>query len=49
VIREQVELYETLAPGSPEAPSAAAPRPAQDESPETDNVFPLRKAGGANA
>jgi 2-aminoadipate transaminase len=49
VIREQVELYETLAPGPAETPSAAAPRPAEDESPEADNVFPLRKAGGANA
>jgi 2-aminoadipate transaminase len=48
VIREQVELYETLAPRSPEAPSAAAPRSAEDESPAADNVFPLRKAGGAN-
>ena len=48
VIREQVELYESLAPGSPEAPSAAEPRPAPAESPEADNVFPLRKAGGAN-
>jgi len=49
VIREQVELYETLAPSSPDAASAAAPRSAPVESPATDNVFPLRKAGGANA
>jgi 2-aminoadipate transaminase len=49
VIKEQVDLYETLAPGSAEAPSAAESRPAQDESSEASNVFPLRKAGGANA
>jgi 2-aminoadipate transaminase len=43
VIREQVELYESLAPGTSE-PSAAAPAaPARDESPEPTNVVPLRK------
>jgi 2-aminoadipate transaminase len=50
VIREQVELYETLAPGPAEAPSVAAPRPTEeDESAEASNVVQLRKAGGANA
>jgi 2-aminoadipate transaminase len=49
VITEQVQLYETLAPGSSEAPSAAAPRSAEEDSAQMGNVFPLRKAGGANA
>ncbi|HEY5389659.1 MAG TPA: aminotransferase class I/II-fold pyridoxal phosphate-dependent enzyme, partial [Solirubrobacteraceae bacterium] len=48
VIKEQVDLYETLAPGSAEAPAAAPARPAQDEGADASNVFPLRKAGGAN-
>lgn len=47
VIKEQVDLYETLAPGSSETPSATAAHPEQDESSETSNVVPLRKAGGA--
>jgi len=44
VIREQVELYESLAPATSEAPVAAAPAPpAKDESAEPSNVVPLRK------
>jgi 2-aminoadipate transaminase len=48
VIKEQVDLYETLAPGrgSPAAPQAAAPAPpARDESSEGAAVLPFRKAG----
>jgi 2-aminoadipate transaminase len=48
VIEEQVELYETLSPGSTEAPSAATPR-TQDGSSEGAAVLPFRKAGGAGA
>lgn len=47
VITEQVQLYETLAPGSSEAPASAPLRSAQDESSETSNVVPLRKEAGA--
>jgi 2-aminoadipate transaminase len=49
VIREQVELYETLAPPptSPGTPGREAEDVPVDE--EASNVFPLRKAGGANA
>jgi 2-aminoadipate transaminase len=50
VIKEQVDLYETLAPGqgSPVAPPASAPTsPARDESSEGADVLPFRKAGNA--
>jgi 2-aminoadipate transaminase len=47
VIREQVELYESLAPGTSETPAAAPAGVAKDESADTSNVFPLRKAEGA--
>jgi 2-aminoadipate transaminase len=53
VIREQVELYESLAP-SPGTPGreaedvpADAGREAEDVPVERDNVVPLRKAEGA--
>ncbi|HEY2052642.1 MAG TPA: PLP-dependent aminotransferase family protein [Solirubrobacterales bacterium] len=51
VIREQVELYESLAPGQAAAtsmPSPGAPRrEAEDVPVDRDNVVPLRKAEGA--
>ncbi len=43
VIREQVELYESLAPGTSETPTAAPAPPAKDEGAKPDNVVPLRK------
>jgi 2-aminoadipate transaminase len=43
VIREQVELYESLAPGTSEAAAASPAAPADVESSEPTNVFPLRK------
>jgi len=46
VIDEQVQLYEALAPGSSSPPAVAPTPPAQDESAETSNVFPLRKEAG---
>ncbi|MBS1891585.1 MAG: aminotransferase class I/II-fold pyridoxal phosphate-dependent enzyme, partial [Actinobacteria bacterium] len=43
VIREQVELYEALAPGTSETSAKAqAPEP-EDESSEATNVVPLRR------
>jgi 2-aminoadipate transaminase len=53
VIREQVELYETLAPSPPSAQASpgAPAREAEDVTVDekASNVVPLRKAGGANA
>jgi 2-aminoadipate transaminase len=52
VIKEQVDLYETLAPGSPVAEEVgraareAAAESAKDDG-ATSNVFPLRKEAGA--
>ncbi|HVX31921.1 MAG TPA: PLP-dependent aminotransferase family protein [Solirubrobacterales bacterium] len=46
VIREQVELYEALAPGSGAASAAAPPEPEADDAPAEEgasNVVPLRK------
>jgi len=43
VIGEQVELYESLAPGTSEAPAATPASPAKDEGSEPSNVVPLRK------
>ena len=47
--REQVDLYESLAPGTSETPATSPARPAKDESAETEtsNVVPLRKEANA--
>jgi 2-aminoadipate transaminase len=43
VIREQVELYESLAPGTSEQAVPEPAPPVEEESAEPDNVVPLRK------